>query len=71
VSAVDLKLITFQRFDKFQNAFLSFLGINEAIAEALCVERAMNVDCFVVCFQLLILGCEMATSVLKIKNTII
>jgi hypothetical protein len=28
----------------------------EAIAEALCAERAMNVDCLVVCLQLLILG---------------
>jgi hypothetical protein len=45
------------------------LNIIEAIAEALCAERAMNVDRLVVCFQLLILSWEPATSVLKIKNT--
>jgi hypothetical protein len=49
--------------------FLGFLNIIEAIAEALCAEKAMNVDRLVVCLLLLILGSETATSVLKIKNT--
>jgi hypothetical protein len=45
------------------------LSIIETTAETLCAERAMNVDRLVACFQLLILGWETATSILKIKNT--
>jgi hypothetical protein len=69
VSAVGVKIITFQCFGKFQNASLGFLSVNEAIVEALYVERAMIVDRLMSCFQLLILGWETATSVLKIKDT--
>jgi 3-deoxy-D-arabino-heptulosonate 7-phosphate (DAHP) synthase class II len=63
------KVNNVSKFRQISNAFSSFLSIIEAIAEALCAERARNADRLVVCFQLLILGCETATSVLEIKNT--
>ena len=43
VSAVAVKLITFQSFDKFQDAFWGIIGIIAATAEALCAERQLNV----------------------------
>jgi hypothetical protein len=46
VSAVGVKLITFQSFDKFEDAILGVFSTSEAIAESVCVEREMNVDCF-------------------------
>jgi hypothetical protein len=69
VSAVAVKLITFQKFHKFEYAFSGFLSIIDTIAEALCVEREMNVGRLVAFFQVLILDFGTAVSVLKNKNT--
>jgi len=44
-----------------------FLDIISSIAEEICAEGEMNVDRSVSFFQLLILVCQTATSVLKIK----
>jgi hypothetical protein len=47
VSAVAIKLIKFQFFEKFQNTFLGgFFSVISAIAEALWAKRQMNVYCF-------------------------
>jgi len=51
VSAVGLKLITFQCFDRFQDAVLGVFSRSEAIAEAVWVEKEMNVDRFRVNFS--------------------
>ena len=43
LSAVAVKLITFQCFDKFQVAIFSIIS---AFADSLCAERQMNMNYF-------------------------
>jgi len=58
VSAVGLRLIKFQCFEKIPNFFAGFFSINSAIAVALCADREMNVYPFSDMFSAFIFNFE-------------